>query len=80
MELSARNQSSGTVTAIKLGGVMAEIIGGNEVVSVITPSSAERLGLKPGDQVTVIITRYAAVWRTTIPSALIRHASTPYFC
>jgi molybdopterin-binding protein len=59
MELSARNQLSGTVTAIKLGGVMAEITveiaGGHELVSVITRASAERLGLKAGDQVTVII-------------------------
>ena len=59
MELSARNQLSGTVTAIKLGGVMAEITveiaGGHELVSVITRASAERLGLKAGDQATAII-------------------------
>jgi len=59
MELSARNQLSGTVTDIKLGGVMAEITveiaGGQELVSVITRGSAERLGLKAGDLVTVII-------------------------
>lgn len=59
MELSARNQLSGTVSAIKLGGVMAEITvalaGGQEIVSVITRTSAEHLQLKAGDQVTVII-------------------------
>lgn len=59
MELSARNQLSGTVSAIKLGGVMAEITvalaGGQEIVSVITRTSAEHLQLKVGDQVTVII-------------------------
>lgn len=59
MELSARNQLSGTVTAIKLGGVMAEITvdlaGGQQIVSVITRTSAEHLQLKEGDQVTVII-------------------------
>jgi molybdopterin-binding protein len=58
MELSARNQLPATVKAVKLGGVMAEItldIAGHEVVSVITRSSAERLNLQVGDQVTVII-------------------------
>jgi molybdopterin-binding protein len=58
MELSARNQLPGTVRSIKLGEVMAEVIvdvSGNEVVSAITRSSVERLGLKPGDAVTVVI-------------------------
>jgi len=59
MELSARNQLSGTVTSVKLGGVMAEvtvqITGGQELVSVITRGSAEKLGLQAGDQITVII-------------------------
>jgi molybdopterin-binding protein len=59
MELSARNQISGTVTSVKLGGVMAEITvqiaGGQELVSVITRGSAEHLQLQIGDQVTVII-------------------------
>jgi molybdate transport system regulatory protein len=59
MELSARNQIPGTVTAVKLGGVMAEITvqiaGGQELVSAITRASAEHLQLQTGDQVTVII-------------------------
>jgi molybdopterin-binding protein len=59
MELSARNQLEGTVKAVKLGGVMAEIAveiaGGQELVSVITRGSAERLQLQAGDQVTIII-------------------------
>lgn len=59
MELSARNQLAGTITAIKLGGVMAEITveigGGQEITSVITRTSAERLQLQAGDHVTVII-------------------------
>jgi molybdopterin-binding protein len=50
MELSARNQLSGTVTAIKRGGVMAqitvEIAGGHEFVSVIRrPSLSNPLKL-----------------------------------
>jgi molybdopterin-binding protein len=59
MELSARNQLPATVKGVKLGGVMAEITveiaGGQEVVSVITRGSAERLQLQAGDQVTIII-------------------------
>jgi molybdopterin-binding protein len=56
--LSARNQFKGTVKEVKLGTVMAEVvvwIGSIEVVSAITRSSAERLGLKVGDSVTAII-------------------------
>ena len=58
MQLSARNQLSGTVRSITLGGVMAEVVvdcGGQEIVSVITRTSAESLGLKEGDAVTVVI-------------------------
>lgn len=58
MELSARNQLKGTVTAVKTGDLMAEVtvdVGGQTIVSVITRSSAERLTLQAGDTVTVII-------------------------
>ena len=56
--LSARNQFKGTVKEVKLGNVMAEVVvsvGGVEIVSAITRSSAEKLALKPGDTVTAII-------------------------
>ena len=59
MRLSARNQFNGTVTTIKLGGVMAEITvdigGGYEMVSAITRESADQLGLHEGSSVTVIV-------------------------
>jgi molybdate transport system regulatory protein len=58
MELSARNQLPGTVKAVALGGIMAEVVvdvAGHEVVAAITRSSAERLKLQVGDPVTVII-------------------------
>jgi molybdopterin-binding protein len=58
MQLSARNQFKGTVKSVKLGAVMAEVVvdfGGQEIVSEITKSSVERLGLKTGDAVTCII-------------------------
>jgi len=58
MQITARNQLRGTVTSIKLGGVMAEVVvkvGENEVVSVVTRASVEELGIAPGDEVTAII-------------------------
>jgi molybdate transport system regulatory protein len=56
--LSARNQFKGTVTSVKLGNVMAEVVvaaGGLEIVAAITRGSAEAMGLKAGDEVTAVI-------------------------
>lgn len=56
--LSARNQFPGVIRAIRLGDVMAELVvavGTVEVVAVITRGSCERLGLKEGDAVHVVI-------------------------
>ncbi len=56
--LSARNQFKGTIKAVKLGNVMAEVIltvGSIELVSVITRESAERMKLKAGDSATAVI-------------------------
>jgi len=59
MELSARNQIKGKVKAVQAQGLTAEVTvdigGGNELVSSITKSSADRLKLKAGDAVTVVI-------------------------
>lgn len=58
MELSSRNQLKGTVKTVKTGSVMAEVVvdvGGQELVAGITKGLVERLQLKTGDQVTVII-------------------------
>ncbi len=58
MDISARNQLKGTVTNVKLGQIMAEVtlkVGDNEIVSAITRSSVERLGLKVGDTATAVI-------------------------
>lgn len=49
MQLSARNQLSGAIRSITLGGVMAEVVvdcGGQEIVSVIARRSAESLDLQ----------------------------------
>jgi molybdopterin-binding protein len=58
MQLSARNQLTGTVRNIELGAVMAEVtvdVNGQQIVSAITRASAERLGLAEGTSVTVFI-------------------------
>jgi molybdate transport system regulatory protein len=58
MDISARNQLPGTVTAITLGAVMAEVtvdVGGRQLTSVITRGSVERMGLAEGAEVLVVI-------------------------
>ena len=57
--ISARNVLKGKVKKVVHGAVNSEIIvelpGGNEIVSIITKSSAERLGLKEGKEVSAVI-------------------------
>ncbi len=58
MEISARNQLTGTVRSVKSGAVMAEVqvnVDPGVITAAITDSSRERLGLKDGDEVLVII-------------------------
>jgi molybdopterin-binding protein len=56
--LSARNRLVGRVTALTVDGLMAEVrieIGDQELVSLITRASAERLGLRVGGPATAVI-------------------------
>ncbi|GAA4020946.1 molybdopterin-binding protein [Deinococcus rubellus] len=59
MNISAHNNLSGTITAIKLGEVAAEIslelAPGSTITATITRSSAERLGLKVGQRASAVI-------------------------
>jgi molybdate transport system regulatory protein len=58
LEISARNRLRGKIARLSLDGLMAEVqvrIGEQELVSLITRSSAERLGLKVGDDVFAVI-------------------------
>jgi molybdopterin-binding protein len=59
MKLSARNMLKGKVKQVNPGAINTEVTvaldGGNEVVSVITKASAERLGLAPGKEVYAVI-------------------------
>ena len=59
MELSARNQLKGKVVGVDIGAVMAnikdEVSEPGVITALITKESAEKLGLKEGDDVTAII-------------------------
>ena len=58
MNISARNQLTGTVKAIKSGTVMAEVtvdVKPGSVTAAITDASRDKLGIKEGDEVSVII-------------------------
>ena len=58
MKVSARNLIPGTVKAVNLGKVNAEIVidaGGCEIVSIITKESAESMGLKAGAKVKAMV-------------------------
>ena len=59
MKISARNVLKGTVKTVTHGAVNSEIVvelpGGQEIVSIITKSSAERLKLENGKEVCVVI-------------------------
>jgi len=58
-DLSARNQLRGTVTNVVIDGVTAEVtidVGNDQqITSVITRNSVERLGLKTGSPAIAII-------------------------
>ena len=56
--ISARNRLRGRIVNLVFDGLMAEIlvrIGDQELVSVITRSSADRLGLELGDEVFAVV-------------------------
>jgi len=59
VKLSARNQISGTIVAIEVGIVTAEVsvdIGnGVTIVSVITKGSVDSLNLQAGDKVVAVL-------------------------
>ena len=58
MEISARNQIPGHVKAVRTGSIMAEVeveVSASDLTAVITKASVERLGLKEGDSVVVIV-------------------------
>jgi molybdopterin-binding protein len=63
MRISARNQIKGTIKKVKKGGTTAHVLvdigdvdlGGPLITASITNESVDRLGLKDGDSVYVIV-------------------------
>lgn len=58
MSISARNRLRGTIVRLSVEGLMAEVvirIGDQDLVSIITRSSAEALGLAVGDDAFAVI-------------------------
>jgi molybdate transport system regulatory protein len=59
MRLSTRNQLTGTVESVQLGGIMASIkvrlLSSETITAAITREAAEELGLAVGTTVTVLI-------------------------
>lgn len=58
MKLSARNQLRGTVTSIRKGEAIANVVvevAGQRLVSSITVEAVDELGLAEGKQVTAVI-------------------------
>lgn len=58
LSISARNRLRGEIAGLTVDGLMAEVqlrIGEQTLVSIITRSSAERLGLRVGDEVFAVI-------------------------
>ncbi len=59
MKISARNMIKGKVKAITQGAINTEVVvelpGGTEVVSIITKTSADSLGLSQGKEVYAVI-------------------------
>lgn len=59
MQISARNSLKGKVKSIEVGAVNTEVVvelaNNLEVVSIITKESAERLNLKEGKEVYVVV-------------------------
>jgi molybdopterin-binding protein len=58
MKISARNQLKGTIKTITKGAVNSEVVvevGGTEIISIITNSSVQNLGLKVGGEAYAVI-------------------------
>ena len=59
MKLSTRNVIKGKVTDVKKGTVAAkvkvDIGGGNTITSTVTTEAVEELGVKVGDEISVLI-------------------------
>ena len=59
MQVSARNVMKGRVKSVNTGAVNTEVVievgGGTEIVSIVTKTSAEELGLTEGSEVYAVV-------------------------
>lgn len=58
MKSSARNRLPGTVTEVRIDGLIAQIglkVGDNHIVALISAEAARELDLKVGDRATALI-------------------------
>jgi molybdopterin-binding protein len=58
LEISARNRLRGRIARLRFDGLMAEVvlmIGDQELVSMITRASTERMGLSEGDEAFAVV-------------------------
>jgi molybdopterin-binding protein len=58
MKASARNRLPGTVTEVKIEGLMAQIglkVGDNHMVALISAEAAREMDLKVGDQAVAMV-------------------------
>lgn len=56
--VSGRNQLVGRIDSVRVSGLMAEVklsIGGQQIISIITATSAREMGLKPGQTAAALI-------------------------
>jgi molybdopterin-binding protein len=56
--VSGRNQLAGRIDSVRISGLMAEVkisIGGQQITSIITASSAREMQLKPGQTAVALI-------------------------
>ena len=68
MKLSARNQLSGTVSEIRRGEAIANVVldvAGQRLVASITVEAVDELGLAAGSEVTVIVKASDVILATT---------------
>ncbi len=57
-QVSGRNQLVGRIDSVRISGLMAEVrisIGGQQITSIITASSAREMNLKPGQTAAALI-------------------------
>jgi len=65
LKTSARNKFCGTISAINLGQIAAEVVvdltDGTKVTSLVTDESVAKLGLKVGDDICALVKAFSVI-------------------